>query len=134
MTSQPKFVAIQMGLAKIGVVSSLINSNLTGEVRTEDVVIILANIFYHLKFQSLVHCINVGECSSIIFDQALQSKILDVLDKLVYKDGKEVQVSTLFRANSPEAGDNVPVCNLEEELDNYPSKQTPHVPDLKTQG
>ena len=81
-----------------------------------------------------MHCINVGECSSIIFDQAHQSKILDVLDKLVYKDGKEVQVSTLFRADSPEAGDYVPVCNLEEELENYPSKQTPHVPDLKTQG
>ena len=33
MTSQPMFIAIQMGLAKIGVISSLINSNLTGEVR-----------------------------------------------------------------------------------------------------
>ena len=123
-----------MGLAKIGVISSLINSNLTGEVRRRCVVSIVANIFRHTEFQSLVHCINVGECSSVIFDQALQSKVLDVLDKLVYKGGKKVQVSTLFRADSPEAEDTVPVCNLEEELENYPSDQAPHVRDLRTQG
>lgn len=113
MTSQPLFVAIQIGLAKIGVISSLINSNLSGE--------------------SLVHCINVGECSAIIFDGALQERLLGVVDKLAYNDVKEVQVSTLFRVGSAEASNELPVCDLQEELENYPCDQFPHDCDLKTQ-
>ena len=85
----------------------------------------------YLKFQSLVHCINVGECSSIIFDRALQDNILGVVDKLAYKDGKEVQVSTLFRVGSAEVDNESPVCDLKEELENYLSNQFPHDCDIK---
>ena len=33
LTNRPEFVAIQMGLAKVGVISALINCNLKGEVK-----------------------------------------------------------------------------------------------------
>ena len=49
MTSQPVVVAIQMGLAKIGVISSLINSNLTGEVRHQ-----CGDFISQITFQSIV--------------------------------------------------------------------------------
>ena len=129
------FVAIQMGLAKIGVISSLINSNLAGEVRNPQNNFIPQSVFPCETFQSLVHCINVGECSFIIFDRVLQDRLLDVVDKLAYRDGKEVQVSTLFRVGSAsdEDSDELPVCDLKEELENYSCDKFPRDTDLKTQ-
>ena len=132
MTSQPMFVAIQMGLAKIGVISSLINSNLMGEVGKLDDRLIKQIIVPN--FQSLVHCINVGECSSIIFDRALQDRLLEVVDKLAYKDREKVQVSSLLRVGSAKVTGDLPICDLSKELENYPPCQPPRDRDIKTQG
>ena len=76
----------------------------------------------------------MGECSSIIFDRALQDRLIGVVDKLAYKDGKEVQVSYLFGVGSGKVSDGLPVCDLTQELQKYSSSQYPQNRDIKTQG
>ena len=76
----------------------------------------------------------MGECSSIIFDRAMQDRLIGVVDKLAYKDGKEVQVSSLFGVGSGEGSDGLPVCDLTQELQKYSSSQYPQNRDIKTQG
>jgi solute carrier family 27 fatty acid transporter 1/4 len=61
MTNKPEFIAIQLGMAKIGIVCALINSN--------------------LKQEGLYHCVNVANCCGIVYDHELESNILNVFDK-----------------------------------------------------
>ena len=76
----------------------------------------------------------MGECSSIIFDRAMQDRLIGVVDKLTYKGGKEVQVSSLFSVGRGEVSDGLPVCDLTRELQKYSSSQYPQNRDIKTQG
>ena len=49
--NRPEFVALWLGLSRIGVTCSLINFNLRGD--------------------ALIHCINVSECKAVIFSDQL---------------------------------------------------------------
>jgi solute carrier family 27 fatty acid transporter 1/4 len=62
MESRPEFVMLWLGLAKIGVVSALINFN--------------------LRLDTLAHCIRVSACKSLVFGSELAEAIADVRSKL----------------------------------------------------
>eukprot|EP00118_Oscarella_pearsei_P021205 m.236803 g.236803 ORF g.236803 m.236803 type:complete len:643 (+) comp40140_c0_seq1:28-1956(+) len=72
MENCPQYAAIYLGLAKIGVISSLIN--------------------YNLRFDSLHHCISVSKAKAVIFSSSLASHLndIDISDdiKLFCQDGK----------------------------------------------
>ena len=61
MESSPEFVCMWLGLAKIGVVSSLINSN--------------------LRLDALVHCVKVCKAKGLIFGAELCGKLHKHWDK-----------------------------------------------------
>ena len=71
MESSPEFVCMWLGLAKIGVVSSLINFN--------------------LRLDSLIHCITACNAKALIFSTELTGKLLRPMlkfmstCKLIYK-------------------------------------------------
>ncbi|CAH1391129.1 unnamed protein product [Nezara viridula] len=62
MTNQPQYVCIWLGLAKIGVVTALINSNLTSK--------------------PLSHCITTALCKAVIFSDDLSTVVLAVKPEL----------------------------------------------------
>nr|XP_039273171.1 long-chain fatty acid transport protein 4-like [Styela clava] len=62
VSSRPEFVALWLGLSKIGVVSALINFNLRGD--------------------ALAHCINIAEAKAVIIDEGLATHIKDVRENL----------------------------------------------------
>ncbi|XP_076753912.1 long-chain fatty acid transport protein 4 [Xylocopa sonorina] len=62
MPNRPEYVAIWIGLAKLGVVTALINTN--------------------LRVQSLIHCLRIGEVKSIIYTEDFSSAIDDIKDSI----------------------------------------------------
>jgi acyl-CoA synthetase (AMP-forming)/AMP-acid ligase II len=52
MENKPEYVAIWLGLSKLGVITALINTNLTGD--------------------SLYHCINVAKAKMLIYESTLE--------------------------------------------------------------
>lgn len=49
MTNRPEFICIWLGLAKLGIITALINTNLRG--------------------QSLKHCVGTANCKAVIFSE-----------------------------------------------------------------
>ncbi|EFP08561.1 hypothetical protein GCK72_014299 [Caenorhabditis remanei] len=71
MENSVEFVAAWMGLAKIGVVTAWINSN--------------------LKREQLVHCITASKTKAIITSVTLQNMLIDAIDQKLFKvDGIDV--------------------------------------------
>lgn len=62
MDSRPEFVFIWLGLAKIGVVTALINSN--------------------LRKGPLIHCINAASSSGLIYGSELAEAVKDIMDSV----------------------------------------------------
>ncbi|XP_029043272.1 long-chain fatty acid transport protein 4-like [Osmia bicornis bicornis] len=62
MPNRPEYVAIWLGLGKLGVVTALINTN--------------------LRLQSLIHCIRIAEVKSIIYVEDYSSAINDIKDSI----------------------------------------------------
>ncbi|OQR98994.1 long-chain fatty acid transporter [Achlya hypogyna] len=62
MENRPEFVAIWMGLAKVGVVAALINT--------------------HVAYDGLLHCIKISKASFVIFGAECASKMNSVADAL----------------------------------------------------
>ena len=58
----PESYALYLGLAKIGVISALINTNLRGT--------------------SLTHCVRVSECTGLVFSSTLSEAVSEVLSEL----------------------------------------------------
>ena len=59
MENSPEYVAIYLALSKIGVIGALINCNLRGK--------------------GLVHCIEIANCSGIVYDCGLGEALSDIL-------------------------------------------------------
>ncbi|EQC32515.1 hypothetical protein SDRG_09841 [Saprolegnia diclina VS20] len=62
MENRPEFVAIWMGLAKVGVVAALINT--------------------HVAYDGLLHCIKISKASIVIFGAECSAKMDSVADQL----------------------------------------------------
>eukprot|EP00096_Caligus_rogercresseyi_P012593 TRINITY_DN5325_c0_g1_i1.p1 TRINITY_DN5325_c0_g1~~TRINITY_DN5325_c0_g1_i1.p1 ORF type:complete len:706 (-),score=171.66 TRINITY_DN5325_c0_g1_i1:280-2397(-) len=62
MTNRPEFLAITLGLAKIGVIAALVNS--------------------HLRQDSLLHAIRAGKAKGLIYGIELQDSVLEIEDEL----------------------------------------------------
>ncbi|KAK9295155.1 hypothetical protein QLX08_010436 [Tetragonisca angustula] len=62
MPNRPEYVAIWLGLGKIGVVTALINTN--------------------LRLQSLIHCLRIAEVKSIIYTEEYTSALDDIKDSI----------------------------------------------------
>jgi len=83
MENSPHYIIIWLGLAKIGVVSALINFN--------------------LKNQGLVHTIKLAKSRAIIFGSTLESKIFDIQEEICMTD-QNASVK-LYRSSSAEPKD-----------------------------
>ncbi|CAI5449656.1 unnamed protein product [Caenorhabditis angaria] len=84
MENSVEFVAAWMGLAKIGVVTAWINSN--------------------LKREQLVHCITASKTKAIVTSVTLQNVLADAIDeKLLEVDG--IQIYTIGKPNRPDFED-----------------------------
>lgn len=66
MYNKPEYVAIWLGLAKLGVVTALINTN--------------------LRMESLVHCIKIANVRGIIFDAELAEGTIQLFFHLLFFD------------------------------------------------
>ncbi|XP_076231493.1 long-chain fatty acid transport protein 4 [Calliopsis andreniformis] len=62
MPNRPEYVAIWLGLGKLGVVTALINTN--------------------LREQSLIHCLRIAEVKSVIYVEEYSSAINDIKDSI----------------------------------------------------
>ncbi|KOC62939.1 Long-chain fatty acid transport protein 4 [Habropoda laboriosa] len=62
MSNRPEYVAIWLGLGKLGVVTALINTN--------------------LRLQSLIHCLRIAEVKSIIYMEEYSSALDDIKDSI----------------------------------------------------
>ncbi|XP_076224108.1 long-chain fatty acid transport protein 4 isoform X2 [Nomia melanderi] len=102
MSNRPEYVAIWLGLAKLGVVTALINTN--------------------LRLQSLIHCLRIAEVKSIICMEDYSSAIEDIKDSIpgvqMYKmySNAEKQEDGIYSLNKllSEASTEEPV--VEEEI------------------
>merc|ERR1711881_365968 len=63
MENRPEYVAIWLGLAKIGVIPALIN--------------------YNLKKESLLHTISVADCRAIIYGLEVETAVCEIQEDLV---------------------------------------------------
>lgn len=88
MPNRPEYVAIWLGLGKLGVVTALINTN--------------------LRLQSLIHCLRIADVKSIIYVDDYSSAINDIKDSIPNVQRYKVYVT-------PEKGENG-VHNLNELL------------------
>ncbi|KAK9510027.1 hypothetical protein O3M35_004900 [Rhynocoris fuscipes] len=62
MTNRPEFICIWLGLAKLGVITALINTNLRG--------------------QCLKHCTDIASCKAIIFSEDVADAVLECLTEI----------------------------------------------------
>ena len=62
MENCPEYLAVLLGLSKIGVTAALIN--------------------YNLRHESLIHCIKISNCRGVVFSACLSDAISDVLGDL----------------------------------------------------
>lgn len=67
MENRPEYVGILLGLSKIGVTAALINTNLI--------------------HSSLLHCMTVGRCRGVVYDQALAQAVAQVEEELRKTEG-----------------------------------------------
>lgn len=65
LENRPEFVGIWLGLSKLGVITSLINTNLRGP--------------------SLLHSITVAKCSALVYGESFTEAIEDIADKIPSK-------------------------------------------------
>ncbi|XP_073980024.1 long-chain fatty acid transport protein 4-like isoform X3 [Rhodnius prolixus] len=81
MTNRPEFICIWLGLAKLGIITALINTNLRG--------------------QSLKHCVGTANCKAIIFSEDVGCAVKEVCTDLpLYQsDGvvTEIGVTSLMQ-------------------------------------
>ncbi|XP_014278845.1 long-chain fatty acid transport protein 4 [Halyomorpha halys] len=98
MTNQPEYACVWLGLAKLGVVTALINSNLTSE--------------------PLCHCIKVALCKAVIFSDDLSTVVLAVKSQLP-TDMKYFQLGE----SDPSEG----ITNLKLSMQNAPTESVPLV-------
>ncbi|CAH1391128.1 unnamed protein product [Nezara viridula] len=92
MTNQPQYVCIWLGLAKIGVVTALINSNLTSK--------------------PLSHCIRSALCKAVIFSDDLSTAVYDVKPELP----EYIKYFQLGKSETPEG-----IINLKMSMQNVPN-------------
>ena len=102
LENSPESLALYLGLAKIGVISALINVN--------------------LRRESLVNCIKVSECVGVVFSVSLSDAISAVLPKLD-PSIKDACYSVCGESSVPEAK------SLEVELEKVSSEPPPPVKD-----
>ena len=107
LENSPESLALYLGLAKIGVISALININ--------------------LRRQSLLHCIKVSECMSLVFSASLSDAISAVLPELDPAI-KDACYSVCGESSVPEAK------SLEAELEKASSEPPPPVKDKTVHG
>lgn len=62
MENCPEYLAVVLGLSKIGVTAALIN--------------------YNLRHEALTHCIKISNCRGVVFSAGLSNAIADVLNNL----------------------------------------------------
>ena len=107
LENSPESYALYLGLAKIGVISALININ--------------------LRRESLLHCIKVSECVGVVFSASLSDAISTVLQELEPAI-KDICYSVCGESSVPEAK------SLEVELENVSSEPPPPVKDKSVNG
>ncbi|KAH0953249.1 hypothetical protein HN011_000393 [Eciton burchellii] len=81
LENRPEFIAIWLGLSKIGVITSLINTN--------------------LRKTSLLHCINIAKCQALIYGADFFDAIIDIASSL---DAKVMLYRYGNRSNRMSAG------------------------------
>ncbi|KAG3076733.1 Very long-chain acyl-CoA synthetase [Phytophthora idaei] len=103
MENRPEFVIVWLGLAKIGVVTALLNT--------------------HLQADGLVHCAKIADTKWMIVGQELAGKLREVADKLadfdfhIYGDGELIaQAAAVYL---PQAH------SMDEELKKMPTERPP---------
>ena len=102
LENSPESIALYLGLAKIGVISALINIK--------------------LRRESLVNCIKVSECVGVVFSVSLSDAISAVLPELD-PSIKDACYSVCGESSVPEAK------SLEAELEKASSERPPPVKD-----